>query len=255
MGTYTFNTIVFIIITVSLFRGRVMSTYNSRRKATLVFMLAGMFGIAWIFGILQLVADLEQGAASLVFQVIFILVVGFQGFLIFLLYPCRKKEARNQWKKLVYYATCRTELSRHIFSGSTAQKVRGQHSSSTPSVRKPNCTRSTLVSARGSLIYQRQASLDNISTTSSAGISAYRAGQHSRSISDLRAASPMSAGSVTPMHLQAPTLDTVQEESIAEEVSPYHSLAPSPHSSGGSFHIFGNDNAEFDSDDDYFHSQ
>ena len=245
---YTFNTIMFIVIMVSLFCGQgkhLLSTYKNRKKATIVFVLGVMFGLGWIFGILG--SDLEKGAVSLVFQFIFIFVVGFQGFLIFLAHPCRSKDVRNQWKKWFYYATCRSHLSTDISSTSAERRVRGQHSSSA----RNRQTGSTPLSVTpSSLIYNRQASVDDISITSSTGSASHRP---RRSVSGMHIESAMShTGSVAPTHLQAPTLDTVQEEPIAEE---FHSLIPSSRSSGDSFHIVGNNNADVDSDDDYFLSQ
>ena len=69
------------------------------RKAFSVVLLAVMFGIGWVFGILGL--D-DNSAISTIFQFLFIAIVGFQGFCIFLLYPCRNKDARDLWKKLFH---------------------------------------------------------------------------------------------------------------------------------------------------------
>lgn len=251
---YTFNTIMFIIIMVSLFCGQgkhLLSTYKNRKKATAVFVLGVMFGLGWIFGILG--TDLESKTVSLVFQFIFIFVVSFQGFLIFLVHPCRSKDVRNQWKKWFYYVTCRPQLIRYISSTSAVQRVHGQHSSSTPSVRNRPSQLTPLSAAGGSLIYRHQSSVDDISIVSSTRSSSHQAG---RSVSAMHTDS-FAAGLLTPTHLQAPTLDPVQEEPTAEEASPFHSLIPSSLSfgSGDSFHIFGNNHADVDSDDDYFLSQ
>ena len=213
-----------------------MSTYNSRKKATLVFVLGVMFGLGWIFGILG--TTLEQGTASLVFQFIFIFIVGFQGLFIFLVHPCRSEDVRNQWKKWFYYVTCHSELGRYL-STPSAQKQLSASNSNRPT--------STPLSAVG--VSRRQTSLDNISFASSTGSSSHRPG---RSVSAMQIESNVSAEPVTPTNLQAPTLDTVQEESIGEEVSPFNSLSLS---SGDSFHIFGNNHADVDSDDEYFLSQ
>lgn len=251
--TYTINVIVFVVIIPIVLRRRdrrfKMSNTGRKKergkKAFRVLGLALMFGIGWAFGIL---GSEDNNALSILFQFLFIIIVGCQGLFIFFLHTYRSKEAREQWNKWFLYATCHA----HLHEERSRASVYGQHSSSNPSVRNRQ-TRSTLVSAAtGSLIYHRQASMDEISIASSTGSSSYRPG---RSVSAMRTDSPMSAGSVTPTHLQAPPmLETVEEE--MEEVSPFHSLVPSSHSSGGSFHIFGNNHADdIDSDDVYFLSQ
>ena len=73
------------------------------RKAFIVFVLAIMFGIGWAFGIL---GSENRNAVSVIFQILFVVIVGFQGLFIFLLYPCRTKDARDQWKRLFYSVTC-----------------------------------------------------------------------------------------------------------------------------------------------------
>ena len=97
---------------------------NSRkkmRKAFIVFVLALMFGIGWAFGIL---GSEDRNALSIVFQFLFIILVGCQGLLIFLLHPCRSKDARNLWKKWFYCGPC---LMLHDEqSKSSIQKCRDQ---------------------------------------------------------------------------------------------------------------------------------
>ena len=137
--TYTFNTITFIIILTSVLRHqnndkRASKLKKAYRKATIAFVLAVMFGVGWVFGILGI--DVGQGRAlSLLFQFLFIIIVGFQGLFIFILYPCRSKDARDWWTSWFYSATCRSQLYRRkMIENSTNQKSRG-HSHSDPSVR------------------------------------------------------------------------------------------------------------------------
>lgn len=83
---------------------------NQRKKANKVyvaFALALMFGIGWIFGIL---GSEDRNILSIIFQFLFIIFVGFQGFFIFLLHPCRSKEAHDLWKKWFYCVTCRKHI-------------------------------------------------------------------------------------------------------------------------------------------------
>jgi hypothetical protein len=77
------------------------------KTTTLTFNLAIMFVIGWVFGILGYpFVDLEPTVGR-VCQFIFIVIVGFHGFFIFLLQPCRSQDARNVWIKWFYYITCR----------------------------------------------------------------------------------------------------------------------------------------------------
>ena len=77
------------------------------RKATITFVLALMFGVGWVFGVLGS-TDLPD-FVSVPSQYTFIAVAGLQGLFIFLLHPCRSKEAREEWKKWFYYLTCRSQ--------------------------------------------------------------------------------------------------------------------------------------------------
>ena len=107
--------IMFVIILVAVLRHRNRSSEASKWKKavkniSVSLMLATMFGVGWIFGVLGSPAlgfgDVVEG----VFQYTFIAVAGFQGFMFFLLFPCRSKHAREVWKKWFYYATCRPRI-------------------------------------------------------------------------------------------------------------------------------------------------
>ena len=105
---YTLNVVVFlIIVSIALHRKdrnqNISNTRKNVRKAFIVFILALMFGIGWAFGIL---GSEGRNALSIVFQFLFIIIVGCQGLLIFLLYPCRSKDACNLWKKWFNCAIC-----------------------------------------------------------------------------------------------------------------------------------------------------
>ena len=122
---YTLNVAVFLIIVSVVLRRKdknpnISNTRKNVRKAFIVFILALMFGIGWAFGIL---GSEGRNALSIVFQFLFIIIVGFQGLLIFLLYPCRSKDARDLWKK---WFNCANEQSK-----SSTQK---SHDQSTPQV-------------------------------------------------------------------------------------------------------------------------
>ena len=105
---YAFNVVVFLIIVSVVLRRKdrnpnISNTKKNMRKAFIVFILALMFGIGWAFGIL---GSEGRNALSIVFQFLFIIIVGGQGLLIFLLYPCRSKDARDLWKKRFNCAIC-----------------------------------------------------------------------------------------------------------------------------------------------------
>lgn len=109
---FAINTIVFLIIVVIVLRRKDRSAKLSKpkkrmRKAFVVLLLAMVFGIGWAFGIL---GSEDRNVLSIIFQFLFIIIVGFHGLFIFINYPCRTKDARNQWKKLFYFITCRMNL-------------------------------------------------------------------------------------------------------------------------------------------------
>jgi hypothetical protein len=209
------------------------------KKAVIAFVLAVMFGIGWIFGVLG--SDLGQGPLSQVFQFVFIFIVGFQGLLIFLLHPCRSKDVRSEWKKWFYYATCRSKVHLHQATVS-AQKNRAKHASSTPSIKNP--AHSGLATTSFSI--RSQGSLDDISITSFAGSTL---GERSSSVPSLNSDIPSSTVALNPAHLQKPALATVIEEPFTRSEEVPH-LSDSL-SSGDSFYIFGNEHVEEpDIDDD-----
>ena len=105
---YILNVIVFLIIVSIVLRRKDRNENKSNprkkmRKAFIVFVLALMFGIGWAFGIL---GSEDRNVLSIVFQFLFIIIVGCQGLLIFLLHPCRSKDALNLWKKWFCGVTC-----------------------------------------------------------------------------------------------------------------------------------------------------
>lgn len=111
---YIFNMIMFMIILVSVLRhgsskGSKKETKLKKlvKRAIITIVLAIMFGVGWIFGVLG--SSGLPSVISRVCQFIFIFVITFQGFFIFLLHPVRSKDAREEWKKWVYYVTCRAQ--------------------------------------------------------------------------------------------------------------------------------------------------
>ena len=107
--------IMFVIILVSVLRHRNRNAEASKCKKaakniSVSLVLATMFGVGWIFGVLGSPALSFGDVVGGVFQYTFIAVAGFQGFMFFLLFPCRSKHAREVWKKWFYYATCRPRI-------------------------------------------------------------------------------------------------------------------------------------------------
>ena len=104
--------IMFVIILVSVLRHRnrkeeASNWKKAAKNISISLVLATMFGVGWIFGVLGSPALRFGIVVRSAFQYTFIVVAGFQGFMLFLLFPCRSKHAREVWKKWFYYATCR----------------------------------------------------------------------------------------------------------------------------------------------------
>lgn len=99
------------------------------KKATITFVLAVMFGIGWIFGVLGSTGITAIADPS---QFIFVGVVALQGILIFLLHPCRSNDAREEWKKWLYYITCRAQVYKdNLKLSKVSQGLSSEHSTST----------------------------------------------------------------------------------------------------------------------------
>lgn len=109
---YIFNTVMFFIILFSVLRhgnkdGKETKLRKLLKKAIITFVLAMMFGVGWVFGVLGSTGLPETIRRPS--QILFVIIVGFQGLLIFLLHPCRSRDARQEWKKWFFYATCRSK--------------------------------------------------------------------------------------------------------------------------------------------------
>lgn len=130
------------------------------KMANVAFVLALMFGVGWIFGILG--SDLGQGRGLSVFlQFMFIIFAGCHGLFIFLLYPCRSKDARKEWKKWFYYITQCSLIYREQIKASRkkSQDQPSQHSSSTPSKNLSDITGTSHI-----LEYHHPSSDDHVDT-------------------------------------------------------------------------------------------
>ena len=131
---YIFNIIMFIRILVSVLRhgnnkGEKEDKYKKNlKRAFITFVLAIMFGVGWVFGVLG--SSGLPPAISIACQFTFIFVITFQGLFLFLLHPCRSKDAREEWRRWFYYATCRTEAYESQLKQSKLSKAHsgGDHS-------------------------------------------------------------------------------------------------------------------------------
>lgn len=103
------------------------------KTMTLTFLLAIMFVVGWVFGVLGSRAVGFGPVLSRVFQFLFIAIVGFHGLFIFLVQPVRSKDARNVWIKWFYYLTCHPHLyhQRGKIPGKSLSSRSAQQSSST----------------------------------------------------------------------------------------------------------------------------
>ena len=112
---YTFNLIMFVLIMVSVCKHTCKKHNTTKRESTLTFVrknamiafsLAILFGLGWGFGLAASGTPSEEATFTL--QLLFTIFVGCQGILIFVLHGIRKEEARNEWKRWFFKATCRT---------------------------------------------------------------------------------------------------------------------------------------------------
>lgn len=103
------------------------------------FLLAVIFVVGWIFGVLGSQTVGLGPVLRRVCQFIFIAVVGLHGLFIFLLQPCRSKDARNEWLKWFYYITCRPHLyhQRGKIPGKSHDRSRQASSSTAPQDSNP----------------------------------------------------------------------------------------------------------------------
>ena len=121
---YVFNWVLFIITMVTLCmysrRNAVRSAKNTNVYMTSVIakhlliavVLSLLFGLGWAFGLIGTSSQLPEEAYTPA-QYIFSIFMGIQGVLIFLLHTVRSQEAREEWKKWWYTATCRSKTQFH----------------------------------------------------------------------------------------------------------------------------------------------
>ena len=106
---------MFIVIMVALCmhsrRTAVMSAKDPNMKSVIAkhlliaVVLSLLFGLGWAFGLIGTSSLPEEAYTPA--QYIFSIFMGIQGVLIFLFHAVRSPEAREEWKKWWYTATCR----------------------------------------------------------------------------------------------------------------------------------------------------
>lgn len=160
---------MFIIILTSVLRHGKNSEKEGKakkffKKFIITFILAIMFGIGWIFGVLGSTGI--PRAISYPCQIAFVIIVGFQGLLVFILHPCRSKEAREEWSKWFYYLTCRSQTYKDRQKQSKISRAQSEHSSSANTRRTgytaaPSSNASTMAQRYGATIRKidRQSSI------------------------------------------------------------------------------------------------
>ncbi len=110
---FLFNVIMFIAVMVSLTKHFYRNSKRNPSKQShvqelrkLIFIatsLSVLFGLGWIAGLL---AGVPQQQVSYVAQYAFSVLVGLQGFLIFLLHGVRSSDVRGVWKRWCYRVFC-----------------------------------------------------------------------------------------------------------------------------------------------------
>ena len=106
---------MFVVIMVALCmhsrRTAVMSAKDTNMKSVIAkhlliaVVLSLLFGLGWAFGLIGTSSLPEEAYTPA--QYIFSIFMGIQGVLIFLFHAIRSPEAREEWKKWWYTATCR----------------------------------------------------------------------------------------------------------------------------------------------------
>ena len=129
VAVYLFNWAMFIVITVCLVKNRKnknVSTMHAKKRELkrLFFLVLGLsllFGLGWGFGLLATSSDIKE--LTFTFQILFSILIGSQGLLIFVFHVIRAPQARKQWKKLFIKLSCNKSLRSHSVSSSKSPKT------------------------------------------------------------------------------------------------------------------------------------
>ena len=121
---YLFNWAIFITIIVCLVKNRSTMHHKKRKLKRLFFLALGLsllFGLGWGFGLLATSSDIKE--LTFTFQILFSILIGSQGLLIFVFHVIRAPQARKQWKKLFIKLSCNKSLRSHSVSSSKSPKT------------------------------------------------------------------------------------------------------------------------------------
>jgi hypothetical protein len=123
---YVFNWIMFVIIMVSICKhtrsiqntkGEEGKLKSGRNNLIIAISLALVFGLGWAIGLAATSLPIKE--IGYVFQILFCILVGAQGVLIFFFQGVRNKDFRYFWKQIFYTAVHKTRLSSVITSVTT----------------------------------------------------------------------------------------------------------------------------------------
>ena len=124
---YVFNWIMFIIIMISICKhtrsienakGEEGKQKSAIKSLIIAVILAFVFGLGWAIGLAATSLPIKE--ITYIFQVIFCILVGAQGVLIFFLQGLRSKDFRHFWRQIFYSILCKTHLSSVLTTTKTA---------------------------------------------------------------------------------------------------------------------------------------
>ena len=128
VAVYLFNWAMFITIIVCLVKNRknVSSLHHKKKRELkrhffLVLGLSLVFGLGWGFGLLATSSDIKE--LTFTFQILFSILIGSQGLLIFVFHVIRAPQAREQWKKLFIKLSCNKSSGSLSVSSSKSPKT------------------------------------------------------------------------------------------------------------------------------------
>ena len=136
---YSFNLVIFVAIVYSILRHAGKSKIDEskssfKRTAILAAILFIMFGLGWFVGLLGTSSLPEE--VFIPAQIIFTIIVGLQGFFIFVLHVLRSPVARKQWKGWFSCVTFKSKPRDRQLGG----KVSLQGSSATVTLKRTSST-------------------------------------------------------------------------------------------------------------------
>jgi hypothetical protein len=99
-----YNAIMFVIIAFAVFKHQRTTTKNINGKLMTLLTISLLFGLNWVFAFAS-TQSLPVQWLRLSFQILFVLLGGFHGFYLFILYGLRLPKVRSVWLKWFYILT------------------------------------------------------------------------------------------------------------------------------------------------------